>query len=582
MDTSRKQIIGLAVISVLVLLSCSCTPEMKKNRALQLGESHFKAGEYDAAKVEYLKVLRLDAANAVAYARCGAMWAGEGAPLQAGGLLMKAKELAPKDLDNRYKLALVYVRVTQPQEAFKEATEILKQAPDHGPALTLLAETAVTPEQVQAAEQEVEKFPRHVSPYFEVANAALAMRKGDLAKAEATLNHAFAIDPKCLEAHVAMAVLAMAKKDYARAEEELKAAAELSPVRSHERLSYAEFKIRKGNTEEAKKYLQDLTAQARDFVGAWVLQAKIAQAEKKYDEVIKLLQNVFNRDPDNIEGRVVQAQALIGKGDLKQGTDILERADKSFANNPLIKYQLALAYVQGRNTTQAMNELEQAVKIAPKYVDAIVLLAQLRLRAGDPQSIITPLESALQLRPDVTQIRTLLADAYQAVGRSDDAASLIREQIKKTPEDSQSYLVLGVILKQQKKDDEARKAFEKSLELNPQNVVAIDQLTDLDLAAKAFSAIHQRANAHLQKEPQSAPAYYIHGRSYVMEKNFAAAETALKKAIELDPNLAAAYNLLVAIYVQTNKLPEALKELETVLAKNPQYSPALLTSGIIF
>ena len=231
---------------------------------------------------------------------------------------------------------------------------------------------------------------------------------------------------------------------------------------------------------------------------------------------------------------------------------------------------------------RATSELEQAVKIAPKYVDAIVLLAQLRLRAGDPRSVITPLESALQLRPDITQIRTLLADAYQAVGRSEDAASLIREQIKKTPEDSQSYLVLGVILKREKKNDESRKAFEKAIELNPQNVVAMDQLTDLDLEAKAFSPVHKRADALLQKEPQSAPAYYIHARSYVMEKNFPVAETALKKAIELDPNLGAPYNLLVAIYVQTNKLPEALKELETVLAKNPQYSPALLTSGIIY
>src|SRR5438477_6476416 len=304
--------------------------------------------------------------------------------------------------------------------------------------------------------------------------------------------------------------------------------------------------------------------------------------EKKYDDVTGLLQNVFSRDPDNIEGRVIQAQALLGKGDIKQGTEILERADKAFANNPLIKYQLALAYLQGRNTTQAMNELEQAITIAPKYVEAIVLLAQLRLRAGDPQSVVAPLESALQLRPDVTQIRTLPADAYRGVSRSEEAASLIREQIKKTPQDSQSYLLLGVILKQQKKNDESRKAFEKAIELNPENVVAIDQLADLDLEAKAFSAVHQRADALLQKDPKSAPAYYIHGRSYVIENNFAAAETALKKAVELDTNLAAAYNLLVAIYVEANKLPEALKELETVLAKNPQYSPALLTSGIIY
>ena len=582
MDTSRKQIIRLAVISVLVLLSCSCTPEMKKTRALQQGESHFKAGEYDAAKIEYLKALRLDPGNAVAYARCGAMWAAEGAPLRAGAFLAKAKEFAPKDLDNRYKLALVYVRVNQPQEAFKEATEILKQTPDHGPALVLLAETAATPEQVQAAEQEAEKFPHQDSPYFEVANAALAMRKQDLPKAEALLNHAIATDPKCVEAHVAMAVLAMAKKDDARAEEELKAAAELSPVRSNERLNYAEFKVRKGNTEEAKKYLQDLTAQARDFVGAWVLQAKIAQAEKKYDEVIKLLQNVFSRDPDNIEGRVAQAEALIGKGDLKQGTGILENVDKTYPNNAGVKYQLALAYVQAKDTNQAMAELDQAVSIAPKYIEAIVLLAQLRLRAGDARSVIGPLESALKLRPDAAQVRTLLADAYQAVGRSDDSTGLFRDQVQKTPDSPQAYVLLGVVLRRQNKNDEARKAFEKTLELDPENALAIDQLADLDLQAKDFAAVHRRADAALQKQPQSALAYYIHGRSYAMEKNFPAAEDALKKAMEINPNLAVVYNLLVSIYVQTNRLPEAMKELDTVLAKNPRYAPALLTSGIIY
>src|SRR5207244_6563227 len=220
-----------------------------------------------------------------------------------------------------------------------------------------------------------------------------------------------------MQAHIGLAQVSLTKKDNARAGQELKAAADLCPVRSRERLTYAEFKMQTGDTEEAKSYLQDLTKQARDFIGVWVLQARLAQLDKKYDDVTALLQNVFSRDPDNIEARVIQAQALLGKGDVKQGTEILERAKKSFQDNPLIKYQLALAYLQGRNTAQAMNELEQAITVAPKYVEAIVLLAQLRLQSGDPGSVIAPLESALQLRPDVTQMRTLLADAYQAVGR---------------------------------------------------------------------------------------------------------------------------------------------------------------------
>ena len=349
MYKSPIQVLRLIAILVMVLVTCSCTSEMKKSRYLARAERYFKAGEYDQAKIEYLKVLQIDSGNAVAYARCGAMWADEGVPLRAAAFLLKARELAPEDLDNRYKLALVYLQVGQPNEAFKEATEILKQAPASGPALAILAETSVTPEQKQAAEQELRKFPQHDNPYVEVANAALALRKGDLANAEVALNHALSLDPKCMQAHIGLAQVSLTKKDNARAGQELKAAADLCPVRSRERLTYAEFKMQTGNTEEAKSYLQDLTKQARDFIGAWILQARVAQSDKKYDEVAALLQNVFSRDPDNIEARVIQAQALLGKGDIKQGTEILERAEKSFENNPLIKYQLALAYVQGRN-----------------------------------------------------------------------------------------------------------------------------------------------------------------------------------------------------------------------------------------
>ncbi len=304
MYKSPIQIIRFTAILVLVLVSCSCTSEMKKSRYLARAESYFKAGGYDQAKIEYLKVLKVDPNNAVAYARCGAMWADEGVPLRAGAYLLKARELASKDLDNRYKLALVYLRVGQPNEAFKEATEILKQAPDNGPALALLAETALTPEQTQTAEQELQKFPQQDNPYIEVTNAVVAIRKGDLSKAEAALNHALSLDPKCVQAHIGLAQLSLNKKDNARAGQELKAAADLSPVRSWERLTYAEFKLQTGDKEEARSYLQDLTKQARDFIGAWVLQAKLAQSDKKYDEVGALLQNVFNRDPDNIEGRV--------------------------------------------------------------------------------------------------------------------------------------------------------------------------------------------------------------------------------------------------------------------------------------
>src|SRR5207237_8565550 len=123
MYKSPIQIIRLTAILVLVLVTCSCTSEIKKSRYLTRAERYFKAGEYDQAKIEYLQVLRVDSGNAVAYARCGAMWADEGAPLRAAAFLLKARELAPKDLDTRYKLAQLYLRVRQPHSASTQATE---------------------------------------------------------------------------------------------------------------------------------------------------------------------------------------------------------------------------------------------------------------------------------------------------------------------------------------------------------------------------------------------------------------------------------------------------------------------------
>ena len=82
MYKSLIQIIRLTAILAAVLATCSCTSEMKKSQYLARAERYFKAGEYDQAKIEYLKVLQIDSGNAVAYARCGAMWTDEGVPLR--------------------------------------------------------------------------------------------------------------------------------------------------------------------------------------------------------------------------------------------------------------------------------------------------------------------------------------------------------------------------------------------------------------------------------------------------------------------------------------------------------------------
>ena len=569
------------VLAVIAATIVSCTPAAKKARYAKRGEEYFKAGDFDKAKIEYLNVLKVDQGDANAYGRIGAMWLDEGAPLRAGAFLLKAVELAPNNVDNHLKLARIYLAVGRVADARKEAMTVLEKARDNGQALFILVDAAQKPEDLAALEQELQKFPHHDNADYYLASAGIAGKKGDIAGAEAAVQRAAAADSNLPAVHSALGTLYFIKKDVEKAGAELEKAATLSPPRSTEKLKFARFKVQTGASAEAKAFLEKVIKQTPDLLPAWSILANIANSEKKYDEALQLLQNVLSRDPDNLDARLVQAETWLSKREAKKAVDSLENLDRAYPNAPIIKYTLARSYLANKSPKQAMDELDEAVRLNPGFADAVLLRSELQLRSGNAQATVEPLQAVLKARPDLAAAPVLLAEAYRMLGRFDEAAALIREQIKKSPKVAASHFLLGLILRQQKKEVEARQAFEKAAELEPENPSSLEQLINLDIDAKAYEAGHQRVNQVLQKQPNSAALYYLQGKLYSAEAKFDAAQAALLKAIDLDPSFTRAYDLLVPVFSRANKLPEALKEMNAVLAKQPNDVRALLLSGVI-
>src|SRR5262249_9532192 len=168
--------------------------------------------------------------NALAFERIGAMWQDDAAPLRAAAFLAKASELDPKNIQNRTRLARCYVAMGQFAKAKEEALKVLEQVPDNGDAIIALTEAARSKEDIQAAEQNLEKYPKKGDISFHLASANLFLSSGDLAAAENTLRQALSVDPNSSAAHMAMGDLSLLKKDQKQAAEEFKKAAELAPV----------------------------------------------------------------------------------------------------------------------------------------------------------------------------------------------------------------------------------------------------------------------------------------------------------------------------------------------------------------
>src|SRR6266481_4744034 len=424
MQTS-KTLFRIGTVIVAVTLITACSKETKKAHLLGEANAYFKAGNYDKAKLAYINVLQLDPQNALAYGRIGAMWQDDAAPLQAGAFLAKASELDPKNAQNRVRLARCYLAIGRLADAKKEALKVLEQAPDNSDAISALAESARSNEDIEAAWGQLQKFPKKNDVSFHLALANLSLHKGDVAAATEAVRQALAADPNSSAAHMAMGDLYLFQKDQKQAIEEFKKAADLAPVRSTERLKYAAFRSATGGAEETRRVATEMTKQAPDYLPGWILLAELASKDKKYDEALSLLENVFGREPQYVDGRRLQSDILLARGDTKKAVEVLERVDQAYPGSPLVKYQLARAYLGNNNMNQARAALDQAVSANPNYTDALLLLAEVNLRSGHADMVIKPMTDLLKRLPELKNAALVLAAAYGALDRFDDATVVL-------------------------------------------------------------------------------------------------------------------------------------------------------------
>ena len=74
----------------------------------------------------------------------------------------------------------------------------------------------------------------------------------------------------------------------------------------------------------------------------------------------------------------------------------------------------------------------------------------------------------------------------------------------------------------------------------------------------------------------------MEAKIYAAQRDWARAESAAQKAVELDPNFAPAFNLLISVYHVANKLPQAISQLESELDRDPNSRRALVTLALIY
>ena len=575
---TRKWLAPTLVFAVVASFGCS-KQDSTKEANLSRANEYFAAGQYDKAEKEYFDLLRATPENPLATLRLGSIYHDQAQNLRAYPLLKKSAELAPEDMEVQLKLGLTLLPLGQFKDAREAALRVLEKEPGREEALVLLANTAIGLNDVDAMRQYIEGLRAKDQDRigYHLALGLLDLRQNNLTGAESQFKAALALNSKSPEALSGLGSVYWRRNELPAAEESYKAAAQLAVARSPTRLAYAEFKLRTGAPEQAKAIYEDLVRQVPDFLPPQVALMKLACAQR-HDDCATRVQAILARDLINYDAVFQDGLNNLAKGDAPKAVREFEYLSTTYIQNPRVRYQLALAYLQlaqkasltdrTKALAGAENSLANAIKLDPRFEAAVIALADLKIRKGVPAAAVDLVLPFVNNRATDPRLHFLLASAYLAQQQPDRALPVYQRMTDLFPKDPQPPFLIARILLARQQPAEARTQLEKSLEIFPAFLPALENLVDLDLADKRFDDATNRIHKAIESNPKLAVPWVLSAKVAAAQRDLAKAEADLSKATELDPNLEAAYLGRSQLYVMSNRQEQAIAELKAFIEKH--------------
>jgi len=577
----------LTILSFLMMLltatTTGCSRSKNPDKYLERANKYYDAKELEKAKLEYLSTLKLDPTNATAILRLGKIFYRQGQLREAFPFLLESRKRSPSDLEGAGQLATIYLAGGDLVKARTEATGILAISPTNEPALTVLTDAAQTPKEVQEFLQQLDQLETKAGKQaiFHALRAQIAQRQKDTPAANAEVQKALTLDANSIIANLVLGSIRWSQGQTNQAEQAFRTAAQLGTAADSARYRLANFLLRTGRLEEAKKTLDDINHDAPERTAAWTLRAEIALSEKQYDECERLLGRALSQAPRDFEALSTRAQLKLAQNKPAEAVTQLESLVEIRPRSGELQYQLAVAQLLNKQLLPAVESLSKAAALDTNNISAVLMLAELNLARGQAASAIGTLNDLVRRRPTLARAQLLLGRAYLAAGRPEDALAVFRTMQTQFPKDPVPPFQIGLLLREKKQDAEARKAFEESQKLAPDDLGVLDQLVSLDLAAKQPQQASARLQPRLDQTPKSARLWLLRARIEAAQQNKDGAEKALEKAIELEPELQPAYLMLAELYLRTGEPKESLKRLDELLHKNSSNMTALTLKGMI-
>src|SRR5258708_18422685 len=301
----------------------------------------------------------------------------------------------------------------------------------------------------------------------------------------------------------------------------------------------------------------------RNYIQLLILKNRLDEASKLDNEILK-------NSPHDVDALIYKGQIQLRQGDNGGAVDTLQNALRKDPNSAVAHYQLGVAFDQQHNDARAESEWRDAVRLRPDLTDAQRALAALELRHGEIDALLQTAQQIIAAQPNAADGFLFKSVAEENRHRYSEAQQDVQHAMQVAPQIPGPYIQMGNIQLSQKHFAEAEKSYQQALEKDPSSAESLSGLMNTYFPQKQFDKAIAAANPQIPNSPTNRDFYDLLGTSLFNGKNdFPVAESALRKAIELDKNNLDAIEKLGKVEIQQGSADQALDLYQQSIKDNP-------------
>jgi tetratricopeptide (TPR) repeat protein len=216
-------------------------------------------------------------------------------------------------------------------------------------------------------------------------------------------------------------------------------------------------------------------------------------------------------------------------------------------------FQQSVANAQRGKFDEAIKQLDEAIKLAPRFVEARVNRGILLMNRGRVEPAIADLTRAIELGLKTPAVHAQRGLAYAFKGDCAAAVADFDIALKAEPKQMQWLSWRAACLRRLNRFDDARRDLDRVIAATPTLAAAYDERARVFALKGELLLALADASKQVELAPGNSAAFLLRGAIHHQLGNLQSALADLTQAIALAPNLALAYQERSIIYQKLNQ-----------------------------